>query len=408
MSDPVVIDIEAVDARFTFDVARRHASAAATVRFRMGSEGLPVFDLRQQIGSAELDGAELDPTALAHRDLGGGEHAEMRVLDRSLPARSTHELALRYELAVPDAQDARPVGWDDGALFDFWMSDLYPGRYLEMWLPANLCHDRFALSLELAIRGGDRRYELLTNGAVESVADGVRRVGFPSHFTSLSPMLVIAPEDELDVERRAVGGIDIAVAALTFDGCDVAGSADDTARWIAGNVETYGRYVHGPRFHAYLWASTRGMEYDGATTASVGALEHEIFHSWFGRGIKPASQNDGWIDEAYTTWSTASGRSEGERFAVEALGLDEEPVTLCPGHPWNRRTPTESYRHGARLFAGIAALAGGAGQLRASMARFYATNAGGLVTTQQLEDHLAATISDKVRPLFARYVRGRH
>ena len=35
------------------------------------------------------------------------------------------------------------------------------------------------------------------------------------------------------------------------------------------------------------------MEYDGATTAAVGAVEHEVLHSWFGRGIKPARASDG-------------------------------------------------------------------------------------------------------------------
>ena len=82
------------------------------------------------------------------------------------------------------------------------------------------------------------------------------------------------------------------------------------------------------------------MEYDGATTASVAALEHEVFHSWFGRGVKPARAADGWIDEAWTTWATASQRSEQPRFSAIELPLDDPPVVLYPPqHPWARHTP---------------------------------------------------------------------
>jgi hypothetical protein len=40
------------------------------------------------------------------------------------------------------------------------------------------------------------------------------------------------------------------------------------------------------------------MEYDGGTTTASGNLKHETYHTWWGRGLKPASQNDAWWDEA--------------------------------------------------------------------------------------------------------------
>jgi hypothetical protein len=149
------------------------------------------------------------------------------------------------------------------------------------------------------------------------------------------------------------------------------------------------------------------MEYDGATTASVDALEHEVFHSWFGRGVKPARASDGWIDEAYTTWSTASRRSELPRFASLELGLDEPPVELYPPHPWSRRTPTEAYSDGARLFAGLAHQLGGAHLLRAAMADWYRNNAGNLITTDGLGAQLKMSSGTDISPWWARYVHGR-
>src|SRR5205807_2599477 len=136
-----------------------------------------------------LDGKRLAVEALAPVDLGGGDRAEMRVVDRPVES-GPHTLVLHYELDVPDAQDALPVGWDGGALFDLWMSDLYPGRYLEMWLPANLCHDRFELTVDVRILGGRNQFQLIHNGELDGTT-----VRYPEHYTSLSPMLVILPDD---------------------------------------------------------------------------------------------------------------------------------------------------------------------------------------------------------------------
>jgi aminopeptidase N len=149
------------------------------------------------------------------------------------------------------------------------------------------------------------------------------------------------------------------------------------------------------------------MEYDGATTASVRALEHEVFHSWFGRGVKPARASDGWIDEAWTSWATATGRSDPSRFESAELDLDQPAVELYPPHPWSRHTAPESYREGARLFAGLAHLLGGPDRLRAAMADWYRANAGGLATTDGLATHLRVWSGADVNPLWARYVHGR-
>jgi len=46
------------------------------------------------------------------------------------------------------------------------------------------------------------------------------------------------------------------------------------------------------------------MEYDGGTTTGQAALQHETYHSWWGRGLKPASQPDAWIDEGWTFYYT--------------------------------------------------------------------------------------------------------
>jgi hypothetical protein len=410
----VAVNIEQVQAALVFDVADRHGSAQAVVDFVVGpDEGYPALDLRQPIDSVFLDGDQLPPYAFAHRDLGGGAGAEMRVLDRVLPAGTRHRLELTYPLDRPDATDALPIDWVDGGVrFDLWMSDLYPGRYLEMWLPANLCHDRFRLTVDIAVVGAEADHAVLSNGTGGAAGPGQTRVEFPGHFTSLSPMLVVAPAELLEVRRRPVEltGRSSPVRLLTarhFDAdADLAACEEDIAAWLVHQAARYGPWAHGDRFTAVIWATGRGMEYDAGTTSAVAALEHEVFHGWFGRGVKPARASDGWIDEAITSWATSSRRAEGPRFAEDPLGLDEPPVLLYPPHPWSRYTPTESYRAGARLFAGLAQLIGGASRLRSAMAAWYQANVGQLVTTDGLEQHLTAWSGVDVGPWFRRYVHG--
>lgn len=413
-SDAVGVDVTRVGATLTFDVAACEARAGATVEFTVGDvDGRPALDLRQPVDELRLDGSLLPGDAFSHHDLGGGEGADMRVLDRVLAAGSRHRLDLDYRLETPQAEGALPVDWSgDRVRFDLWMSDLKPGRYLESWLPANLCHDAFALTVDVEVVGTRSDHLVITNGA-ESVTGPRRwRIDYPAMFTSLSPMLVLAPAAEVEIAHGSVGlagrrrHLEILAAKHREDDADLAACRADIIGWLAANAARYGPWVHGDRFTAVVWAPGRGMEYDGATTASVGALEHEVFHSWFGRGVKPARASDGWIDEAWTSWATSTRRSEERRFAEVPLGLDEPPVVLYPPHPWSRFTPVESYREGARLFAGLADLLGGAGRLRSAMAAWYQVNAGGQVTTDGLSRHLSGWSGVDVDPWFARYVHG--
>jgi hypothetical protein len=401
----VPVDVERVEARVVFDVAARLAQVEATVELGLeGYDGFPALDLRQPLDSLRLDGQTLPGEAFSQTDLGGGPGAEMRVLDRELAAGSRHQLVLTYQLGRPAAEGAEELGWTaDGVRWDFWMSDLHPGRYLEMWLPANVCHDRFQLALEVAVVGG-APHQLVTNGVEYRRSDNEWWVDYPAAFTSLSPMLVLRPIDEIEL-RRQPGEVEVVTAKVAESDADLEANEADIESWLASNQARYGKWVHGDRFTAVLWGPGRGMEYDGATTAAVGAVEHEVFHSWFGRGVKPLRGSDGWIDEAWTSWATNSRRRELGRFAVEELSLEEDPVLLYPPSPWSRHTPIESYKEGSRLFAGIAYLLGGAPQMRSAMAAWYQQHAGGLVTTDGLRRHLSERNAG-VSALFARYVYG--
>ena len=74
----------------------------------------------------------------------------------------------------------------------------------------------------------------------------------------------------------------IEVAQRAGDGLNLANAATTIAGHLAANRNGIGPYMHGNRDVALLTAgSYHNMEYDGATTTNLGALEHEVYHSWW-------------------------------------------------------------------------------------------------------------------------------
>jgi hypothetical protein len=401
------VDMDRLAAEVRLDLASEVAEARAEVHFSLdGPDGYPVFDLRQEIDAASFDGQALPPEALAYTDMGAGPGARMRAVDLRCEAGSAHTLEVRYRLGRPDAEDAKGIEWDSsgGAVsWDFGMSDLRPGRYLESWFPANLCHDSLVIELSVELVGTRRPHLVLANGDAGARRPGMSwEVRYPAQYTSLSPLLCLCPEDGVEL----VSGPAVTVARLPGGTGTAADVAADASAWLAYFGARYGTWAHGERFLAVIWGQPRGMEYDGATTAPEAALEHEVFHSWFGRGVKPASARDGWVDEAMATWATASQRAAGSRFLVEELGLDEPAATLCPPHPWSRHTPKEAYATGARLLAGVAHMAGGAARLRAALAAWHQAHAGGAASTEDLARHLGSWCGRDLGPWWDRYVYG--
>jgi aminopeptidase N len=134
----------------------------------------------------------------------------------------------------------------------------------------------------------------------------------------------------------------------------------------------------------------------------MGALGHELFHSWYGRGVKPRSQNDGWFDEAWTTFA-----SDGFRGGEKKLSEEGKKYRLCTDNPWHRTTSGNSYRPGAAAFHRIA-LAIGEEKLIGLMAEFFEKYQLKTASTQEMEAYLfEATQNEAVKQIFHRYIYGR-
>ena len=372
----VPIDIQRITARLAFDGATQTATGDATIEFTTGPEaGSPIFDLRQTITAAFLDGNPVPIAQVAQHDFGGGADAELRICEPVLAANSAHRLRLTYTLGHPASSSAgsyQPaLTWSTGPRLrlSFGFTDLGPGRYLDAWVPANLIFDQFEIVLDLEITNTAIAHSIITNGAVTVLGPTHWSVAFSARSASLSTLLEIRASDTLVSQTDTIA-------------LPASGPVATIEAWkLTTNTTEAGPYIQGNRFVAFFVGG--GMEYDGGTTTSSGALEHETHHSWWGRGLKPASQNDAWWDESWTVYVT-------DLLAPLAFNAADPPVELHSQNPWVRQTTLDAYGEGSRFFQGVAALVGD-GPLRDAMAAFYRARNHRPATTLDLESHLFCT-----------------
>jgi hypothetical protein len=411
----VPIDIQQLDAHVIFDLHVHKAKVEATIDFVVGpDEGNPFFDLRQDIDSAYINDEQIPINKLRHHDFKGGDNSELRILEKVLSANSRNKLRLDYELSKPQSHFSRPIGWDNDRLyFEFWFSDLYSARYLEMWFPSNLIFDQFASSIDIEIINTKILHKAFSNGQVDVLDQNHWNLKYPNTFTSLSPMLCIVAEDIIDYRQGTMilpdtgNQIQLDTFKLSNTTDDLAIVENNVMENIANNVMNVGPYIHGDRFTTFIWSDTgrSGMEYDGATTTELAVLKHEVFHSWFARGLKPASQNDAWMDEGWTVYNTE------DISRIRPFDMSEPPLVLSSSNLFNRITPNsrtspDAYKDGSRFFATLAAEVG-LKELVTYMNKFYEKYKGLSVTTKQLQCHLIKeSDNNKINRYFDRFVYG--
>jgi hypothetical protein len=409
----VPIHILNLHAIVSMDCVRSRAHVDATMTYIVGPiGGNPFFDLRQTIEQCWIDGIAVDPAVVAARDVGEkAPHSSVRVIRTPQQAKSTHTIRVAYRLAVPraDLGGAYPpvLSWSaDGRLrWSFGLADLYAGRHLEAWLPSNLPFDHFPVALDLSITGTPIPHTVITNGHVITTGQNSWSVRFPAWFTTMSPLLEIHAADAVQgasgAMRLPVSQREITVSAWKFAGGgeDLSANVARIMALLSHYERRYGAFT-GASFVCFFHGAPGGMEYGHATTTSESALRHEVIHSWFARGITPASQADGWWDEAFTKYEDTLGEP------IESFDYHSPPVRLCSRRPFQRTTDARSYEAGSRFFRGVAALIG-RDRLIAAMRDLYAARRKTSLTTAALEAHLiAATGAVSLVDAFHRFVYG--
>lgn len=395
----VPVNFLTVHLTITVDINRSSAVGQAKIMLQPSQRGYPLLDLVPQASSVRLDGQALTPADLLSVSPPDNE-AVVRVVNRELDAQSPHELIIEYALSN------NTVSFSAGAArIGFFMTDLEMRGYLERHAPANLEFDQTPLTVGIQLNGATQPHHLFANGQVTQNNSQNWSIQFPNYFTCSSCYLHLTNNPGF-VHTGNYQGLERIIPITAYGANDnQARNAIIQASAVLSELEAaYGPYAH-EKLLIYLTPGGGGMEYCGATMTSTGALEHEITHSWFARGVMPANGNAGWIDEATARW-----RDNGYPSFAPRL---RDPVNLAGFSPYRRHTTMNAYALGSLLLSELDfedKAEGGQG-MKAILKELFLQKRRQLITTPYfqsfLEQHATPQLAAKIPAIFARYVYGR-
>lgn len=295
----VFVDFTEATYHITYDVTNKKATVSARMKFDAPEPGYPVFDSVTAPVAITLDGAK---TSSAETQTPEAE-TTLRVLNTAV---EQGEHTLQVDVPLNTLVDFSAAG---GVKSAFWTSDLSHRQFLERYMPASFEYDQVKMTFKVNFVGSKTRQVIYTNGAVVEDAPNSYTVTYPEHFNTSSIFFHTVPQgavDEIQYTLKSIDGRDVPVTIYVAKS-PFGGSTASLEKFKAQATSVfheleadYGAWPH-PVLLIYN-AGSGGMEYCGATITEFRALGHEMFHSYFARGVMPANGNSGWLDEALASW----------------------------------------------------------------------------------------------------------
>lgn len=386
------MDMQTQSLKMSFDAQAQKFTGESTIEFLLPVAARPVFLLEGGISRLLLDGQPVEFETVKDPE-GLNSYFAVKAL---ITDSQSHRLRVTYELP-PDR-----VSYQNGGVgFLTDMTDLSQ-EFFERWGPANLEEDRFTLTLNLKIENATGpAHQVFSNGTLRENGANDWTIEFPPHFTS-SSFYVHLTNRTFETRRFDYPGLEKTIPIVVYSAeTDL---TDEAARQIPELFHElegdYGPYAH-DGFVAYIHPTGGGMEYVGATITSLPALDHELFHSWFARGVMPADGRSGWIDEAMASWR------DYDYYRSPTL-LMRDRTNLAGYSPLQRATPRNCYRDGRALLAEFDLLLRDRGGFKPVMREWFANYRLNRVTTEEFWAFLESQTQLDLTDYFKRYVFGGH
>ena len=387
------IDVERVEAVFDVFPAERRVQAQAAVTFRMrAGQTRPIVHFepaRSPSGVAlRLDGQDLDPARASDSRLfsyqGSGQVS--LELQRDLASGVPHRLEASYPIALADA----------GGRFFANVNDI-DGRGNETLFPTlntphELTHHVLVFRVHAAepyLAVGSGLLTPRSGGDVQEwVLDTERAVA------SYTVMFHLAPARNHAVSERRIRGVDVRVLAPT-GGVTAEEAFATLDPWLAELQSSLGPFPMPRGLSVVLTQTGGGMEYYGATTTSLRALRHEVFHMYFACSTVARTYRDSWWDEAIDMWYELSADPAYTPIA-ESFRSDIVSGRSAVAVGFDRR----AYDDGARIMQAVATDMGGRDRMVRFLRDLHGRRSFDPFTTWELADEIQASSGLDVRERF--------
>ena len=389
----VFVDFQTATYELVFDYNEERARVVTIIDFLQPSKGFPLFDLvPDTIAVATLDDRPVEIDTVGDPD----GASRFRVVMAETEA-GPHRLVLTSSFV-------RNVRARDGGISaGLFVNDWDDRSFLELYVPSNLEYDSYRMTFRIRLEGTTRRHEVFANAAAirGDTAENLWEVRFPDFYTASHVYLHVLPEGEL--EHRS---FEFASAyrpfAVTVYGESVSDRAvDAVVASLRMLEEALGPWPHG-NLLVHLGQPGRSMEYAGATWTTMGALRHELAHSYIGRWVAPAGGDASWFDEAAVSWLI-------DRGAPTAARLPRGSAAIGATSPYFRATHQSSYEQGSDVMAHLHYLLqqknDGSTLLRC-LRHMVQAQAPEKLTTVDIQERLEACYGGSLQSLFDRHVYG--
>jgi hypothetical protein len=390
----VFVDFKKADYEITYDLKHRKAVVKSRLEFQVEKEGHPLFDLIPTPRKLSLNGELVGQRELSLREAG----TSVRMVEKKLTP-GFYVLEMENDLNentyfIPAFRYVASA---------FWIRDLKDRMFLEQYLPTNFEFDQFQMNFEVKLIGNRREHEIYSNGRVKKFSNHHYQISFPEYFTTSSLYFHLAPRGflkRIDFSYKSISGKNIPITVYSPWWSRTRRFYKETLRVMKELENDYGPWAH-PSFVAYgTLPGTGGMEHSGATATSFAALDHEMLHSYFAKGVMPANGNSGWIDEAIAAWRDRGyPRLPDPGFEGSNLG----------GHsPYQRFTDDGSYSLGSSFLAYLDWKLQQSGGLKAFLKGYFEAYKHQVITTEHFKSNLEFWSGIDLTVDFDQYIFGKN
>ncbi len=369
----IFVDFEKAEYNVTYNVLWKRSQVKSRIEFKADKKGFPVFDLIPGPVRAKLNGK---PVSIIQTTAPDG--SKLRQVNAEVGP-GLHVLEMENKLSKNIRYSLRRT-----VSSAFWIRDLKYRKFLEQYIPSNFEFDQYQMIMNVTFSGIKKaRQDIYTNGELTQTSPNSYRIVYPEYFTVSSPYFHTTPRGQkkrLDFTYKSISGRIIPITVYTSWWSHPRKFKLETEKVLKELEADYGPWAH-PSFVAYeTLPGTGGMEHAGATQTSFAALDHEMLHSYFAKGVMPANGNSGWIDEAIASWRDKGyQRKPLPDFVSSNLGAHS---------PYQRNTDKRAYALGAEFMAYLDYRLQDIGGLKAFLKGYFQAYKHTVITTEHFKNNL--------------------
>ncbi|MBN2383521.1 hypothetical protein JXQ70_11615 [bacterium] len=268
---------------------------------------------------------------------------------RDLDPNSIHDIFVRYRINLPYEY---PYFFTDVNDIDGYGNE-------ELWPTLNTPHELVRHVITINVHSSED-FNLIASGyVVESSADGIQTwtIDTEESIASYTLMFIVLPAADAEYRETLINNVP--VRWLSFGGeASIDRGVGMLESWLPELETNLGPFPMARGLSVFLLSGGGGMEYYGGTMTSVWALEHEVFHMYFGCSTVARTYRDSWWDEAINMWYEYS---EDPNFP--AIGDNFYSDIVSGRSPIAVGFDTRGYEEGARIMQACAMELGGRTQM---------------------------------------------